>query len=41
MEPVIRHGQIINETIQQIINIAYRLDLNPMKPALGFRPQAL
>lgn len=41
MEPVIRHGQIKNETIQQMINIAYRLDLNPMKPASEFRPQAL
>lgn len=41
MEPVIRHGQIRNEIIQQMINITYRLNLNPMQPALGFRPQAL
>lgn len=41
MEPVIRHGQIKNEIIQEMINITYRLNLNAMKPALGFRPQAL
>lgn len=40
-EPVIRHGQIKNEIIQQMINITYRLNLNSMKPTLGFRPQAL
>lgn len=41
MEPVIRHGQIKNEIIQQMINITYRLDLNPTKPASEFIPQAL
>lgn len=41
MEPVIRHGQIKNETIQQMINIKCRLDLNPAKPAWEFKPQAL